>query len=81
VRDVDAEAVDAPVEPEPHDVLELRVDLGVPPVQVGLLGSEQVEAPLPVRDRRLRRIKEIAEAIEEKASNPGQEQADKKDKG
>lgn len=31
-------------------------------------------------DRRLRRIKEIAEAIEEKARNQGREQADKPDK-
>ena len=32
-------------------------------------------------DRRLRRIKEIAEAIEEKARNQGQEQTDDKDEG
>ena len=49
VRDVDAEAVDAAVEPEPQDRLELRADLRVRPVEVRLLGREQVEVPLAVR--------------------------------
>ena len=38
VDHVDAEAVDAAVEPEAHDVVHRRLDLGVGPVQVGLLG-------------------------------------------
>ena len=45
VRDVDAEPVDAPVEPEPQDRLELGGDVRVRPVQVGLAGVEQVEVP------------------------------------
>jgi hypothetical protein len=46
LHDVDPEPVDAPVEPEPHDVVHGRHDLGVLPVEVGLLGQEQVEVPL-----------------------------------
>ncbi len=49
VRDVDAEAVDAEVEPEPQDRGELLGDLGMLPVQVGLLGREQVQVPVAVR--------------------------------
>ena len=49
VGDVDPEAVDAPVEPEPQDGLELRPDLRVVPVEVGLLGVEQVQVPLAGR--------------------------------
>lgn len=45
VRDVDPEPVDAPVQPEPQDVLELGPNLGVFPVQVGLLGREHVQVP------------------------------------
>ena len=48
---VDADAVDAPVEPEPQDVLELLADLRVVPVEVGLLGGEQVQVPLARRRR------------------------------
>ncbi len=58
VGDVDAEAVHAEVEPEAQDRLELRVDLGVLPVQVGLLGGEQVEVPLTVGQPRPRRAAE-----------------------
>ena len=43
VRDVDAESGDAAVEPEPQDPLELRRDLRVPPVEVGLLRREVVQ--------------------------------------
>jgi hypothetical protein len=50
VGDVDAEPVDAAVEPEPHDAVELGRHLGVVPVQVGLLGGEDVQIPLPVRN-------------------------------
>src|SRR5690606_6102653 len=44
--DVDAEAVDAPVEPEPQGAVELGGDLGVAPVPVRLLGREHVQVPL-----------------------------------
>ena len=47
--DVDPEAVDAAVEPEPEDLLE-RLRHGVDaPVEVGLLGGEEVEVPLAAR--------------------------------
>jgi hypothetical protein len=49
VRHVDTEAVDAPVEPEAQDVVELLAHLRVVPVQVGLLGVEQVQVPLAGR--------------------------------
>ncbi len=48
VRDVDAEAVDAPVAPEPQRRAEVGADLFVLPVEVGLLGCEQVQVPLSV---------------------------------
>jgi hypothetical protein len=48
VCDIDAEAVHAQVEPEPERALELGGDLRVLPVQVGLLGGEDVHVPLPV---------------------------------
>ncbi|MGX1251459.1 hypothetical protein RKD48_003970 [Streptomyces ambofaciens] len=48
VRDVDAEAVDAPVAPEPQRGAEVGADLLVVPVQVGLLGGEEVQVPLSV---------------------------------
>jgi hypothetical protein len=47
VGDVDPEAVDAPVEPEPQDAQELLMDLPVGPVEVGLRAVEQVQVPLP----------------------------------
>ena len=46
VRDVDAEAVDAAIQPEPQRLLEIVQDLGVVPVEVRLLGVEQVQVPL-----------------------------------
>src|SRR4051812_43721702 len=36
----------SPVEPEAQHVLELAADVRVVPVEVGLLGGEQVEIPL-----------------------------------
>ncbi len=41
--DVHAEAVDAFVEPELHEVVDLVADFGVVPVEVGLLGGEVVQ--------------------------------------
>ena len=49
VRDIDPEARDAPVEPEPQDVAERASDLLVPPVEIGLLGEEVVEVVLTRR--------------------------------
>jgi hypothetical protein len=46
VRDVDPEAGDATVEPEVEDVLELRADRVVPPVEVRLLAMEEVQVVL-----------------------------------
>jgi hypothetical protein len=48
VRDVDAEAVDALVEPERQDVLEFGEYLRVLPVEVGLAWCEEVQVPLTV---------------------------------
>ena len=47
VHDVDAEAVDAAVEPEAQHVVHGLDDLRVVPVEVGLLGQEGVQVPLP----------------------------------
>ena len=46
VGDVDPEAVDPELEPEPHGRGELVADLRIGPVEVGLLGREQVQVPL-----------------------------------
>ncbi len=51
VDDIDAESIDAPVEPEPQRVVHRRHDLGVAPVQVGLLAKKVVEVPLPASSR------------------------------
>ncbi|HEX4745370.1 MAG TPA: hypothetical protein VFU99_00675 [Gaiellaceae bacterium] len=45
--DVDAEAGDSTVEPESEYAVELGPDLGVPPVQVGLLRREVVQVVAP----------------------------------
>ncbi len=49
VGDVDAEAVDAAVEPEAQDVAELLAHLVVGPVEVGLRAVEEVQVPLAGR--------------------------------
>ena len=46
MRHVDAEPVAPAVEPEPQGLLELGVDVGVRPVDVGLLRGEQAQVPL-----------------------------------
>ena len=58
VGDIDAEAVDATVEPEAEDVVELGPDLFVLPVEIGLRRVEQVEVPLAVVDLLPRRSAE-----------------------
>ena len=52
---IDANAGGAPIEPEAQDRLVLCPDVGVVPVQVGLLGGEQVQVPLAGRAVRVRR--------------------------
>ena len=47
VHDVDAKTVDAAIEPEARLVVHGRHDLWVRPVQVGLLGQEEVQVVLP----------------------------------
>jgi hypothetical protein len=51
-RGVDADAGNAALEPEPQDVLVLGPHVRVLPVEVRLLGREQVQVPLPVADAR-----------------------------
>ena len=48
-----ADAGDASVEPEAEDVLVLGPDVGMRPVEIGLLGREQVQVPLAVRRTRV----------------------------
>ena len=48
-RGVDAHACGAAVEPEAQDVLVLALDVRVVPVEVGLLGREEVQVPLAGR--------------------------------
>jgi hypothetical protein len=58
VGDVDAEAADAAVEPEPERPLEVRGHGRIAPVEVGLLGGEQVQVPPAVRQAGPRRTAE-----------------------
>src|SRR5205807_8401011 len=46
VHDIDAEAVDAAIEPEAGRVVHGGDHVRVAPVEVGLLGQEQVQVPL-----------------------------------
>ena len=54
---VDAHAGHAAVEPEAQDVLVLEPDVGMRPVEVGLLGREQVQVPLAGRAVGVRRAR------------------------
>ena len=45
--DVHAEAVDAALEPEAQRLVHRGLDAGLVPVEVGLLGQEEVQVPLP----------------------------------
>src|SRR5581483_5689993 len=47
VRDVDAEAVDAAVEPEAEDCVEVLAHLWVVPVEIRLLRREEMQIPVP----------------------------------
>jgi hypothetical protein len=49
MRDIDAEAVGPGIEPEPKHIQELLPHVRVAPVQVGLLGVEQMQVPLARR--------------------------------
>ena len=49
VDDVEAKSVDTPVDPPPHHVVHGRPDVGVLPVEIGLLAGEQVEVVLAAR--------------------------------
>src|SRR5258708_21818155 len=49
VGDVDAESVDAAIEPERQHALKLLPHVRVVPVEVRLLFGEEVQVPLPVR--------------------------------
>ena len=51
VGDVDAEAVHPTVQPEPQGPFEIGGYLRVVPVEVWLLGREQVQVPLRIVDR------------------------------
>ena len=53
MRDVEAEAGDAAIEPEAHDVVELAPDVLVPPVEVDLLRQEGVQVHLAGLGREL----------------------------
>ena len=53
-RRVDAHACDAAIEPKAQNVLVLDPDIEVRPVEIGLLGGEQMEVPLAVVDARPR---------------------------
>ena len=57
---VDPHAGDAALEPEPQDVLVLGPDFRTLPVEVGLLGREQVEVPLARRPVRVRRPGQVS---------------------
>src|SRR6185436_17279452 len=46
LADVDAEAVDAAVEPETQDAVELVADVLAPPVEVGLVAGEVAQVVL-----------------------------------
>jgi hypothetical protein len=63
VGDIDPEAVDAAVEPELEDRVELGPHLFVLPVEVGLGGVEQVEVPLAVVDPLPRRTSEDGQPV------------------
>ena len=68
VGHIDAEAVNAAVEPEAQDRLELGSHLGVGPVKIGLLGGEEVQIPLlgrvvSRRHARPRRAAKVAEPV------------------
>src|SRR3954453_14222502 len=49
VGDIDAEAIDTAIEPEPQDVQELIANLIVVPIEIRLPGVEQMQIPLAVR--------------------------------
>ena len=65
--DVDAKAVDTAVQPEAHHVVHRGLDVGVVPVEVGLLGEERVQVPLlrrlVVRPRATHRLERRAPVV------------------
>ena len=49
--DVDSQSIDASVEPESEDLIELGDHFGVLPVHVRLADVEQMQVPIAVADR------------------------------
>jgi len=49
VCDIDAEAVDAALQPEPQRLLQVVENLGVVPIQVRLFDIEEMQIPLARR--------------------------------
>ena len=72
VDHVDPETVDAPVEPEPEHVVHGGDHFGFGPVEIGLLGQEEVQIPLAGRARPTSRSAPPKAARQLLGSRPGE---------